>query len=1359
MRGGRKRQLRRWLRLTLRAAWRSSAHLLFTVLVLVFVIWAALCLAAGSPEGTRWLLEKIVALQPLIRFQVEGGTLRDGLQLRNFTVTTKKFHIDADRVTLKLTWASLLRGELYVDSLRGENARLVFTGPPNPNPVKLKHLRLPFRLILADGALERVAVVKPTGTLAAARLSLQGADWFHEHLVVPNVELEHPRFHAKLSGSIDFSNQYPLNATGLLQTDFLSGHHLHALKARVQGDLSALQVNLVHRKPVPVEVVATLNVIQPLLDYRGLMRFGHMDVPWYPALELKTTRGLVHVRGDKRGLSLLGDADFSGKLFPQGNYRWYARTDWHSLQLLPLEARTRLGGVLNVSGDIGWQGQPHWNLASRWSGVDLSRQWPSLQPVLPSLSGHLLTQGRATAKGSSLGVQADWDSGEAWRATLQSQGWPWLWHQNQTLDFNWLNLARTVPGLGETVSTQGSLQWQGALNQYRFSTSLAMQSARTPAGDWEVTGQGGGKSFRADSFSYQGLAGSVTGEAAVAPGQPGWAWNARLALDNFRTDYWAPQWPAILSGPLQAEGSLAAGQQAVSLQRMALTGTLRDQPLAAQGDLALLLRPGVKYPDFKAHELQLDWGRDHLGVEGGVWASGWDMTLDAGLQELALLDTRVTGGISGVVQLQGPVRQPAVTLNLMGEKLGFAGISGESLSVSGFLPALAEQSGFLQLHGHQLAYGDRVIPDATLVVEGTKGAHAASWQIEADPVSAEGRLSGAFTVDGSGKPVWLGQSDDSSVAIHDFDWRQDPGAFAVQWTGADNQVAVGPHCWQADEARLCSREELLAGPEKAKAVLGLEGLEISRLAPLFPEGLAWNGSLEGDASLDWKKGGLPQLAMQLTTRQGSIGLAQEDDDPLSLPYDRLGLKVSTEDQRLRFRFETEAPHIGQGYIESWLDPSSKPYQVNGALVLEQVNLAVLKPFFPGMAHLSGELNLAGGLSGAITGPDFYGDFTLSGAEISARDAPLDLSRININAAIRGREAGINGTFMSGEGKASLQGKAEWKGEPSLALHLTGKDLALRQKPLISAQVDPDLNISVKPYLVDINGKVVVPEAMLKPQALSDKAIPLSPDVRVVDEARKARARVAKNMKQWAVNADIELLLRDKVQFEGFGLSSFMSGELRLQQQKQRGLQATGEIELKTTGNNTEARYEAYGQKLKIRKGQLLFAGPVTQPALNIEAVKEVADQVVGVRVEGRANAPTVQLFSDTPMTQDEMLGYLLIGRPLYQEGRLNVGGGNDTALLASAALSLGIRGGQGIASDIGSKVGLSDVALDAEGAGDETQFTVSGYLSPRLYLRYGVGVFTPVSKVTLRYKISHSLYLEAVSSLENALDLFYNIKY
>ncbi|HET8731695.1 MAG TPA: translocation/assembly module TamB domain-containing protein, partial [Moraxellaceae bacterium] len=65
----------------------------------------------------------------------------------------------------------------------------------------------------------------------------------------------------------------------------------------------------------------------------------------------------------------------------------------------------------------------------------------------------------------------------------------------------------------------------------------------------------------------------------------------------------------------------------------------------------------------------------------------------------------------------------------------------------------------------------------------------------------------------------------------------------------------------------------------------------------------------------------------------------------------------------------------------------------------------------------------------------------------------------------------------------------------------------------------------------------------------------------------------------------------------------------------------------------------------------------------------------------------------------------------------------------------------------------------AEGKGNDTQFTVSGYLSPKLYLRYGVGIFTPVNTATLRYKINSHVYLEAVSSLESAIDVFYNMRF
>ena len=78
---------------------------------------------------------------------------------------------------------------------------------------------------------------------------------------------------------------------------------------------------------------------------------------------------------------------------------------------------------------------------------------------------------------------------------------------------------------------------------------------------------------------------------------------------------------------------------------------------------------------------------------------------------------------------------------------------------------------------------------------------------------------------------------------------------------------------------------------------------------------------------------------------------------------------------------------------------------------------------------------------------------------------------------------------------------------------------------------------------------------------------------------------------------------------------------------------------------------------------------------------------------------------------------------------------------------------------IGQTFGLSGLAVDAEGVGNDTQVNVTGYITPDLYLRYGVGVFTPVNKLTLRYQINRRLYVEASSALEKAVDVFYNWRF
>jgi len=78
----------------------------------------------------------------------------------------------------------------------------------------------------------------------------------------------------------------------------------------------------------------------------------------------------------------------------------------------------------------------------------------------------------------------------------------------------------------------------------------------------------------------------------------------------------------------------------------------------------------------------------------------------------------------------------------------------------------------------------------------------------------------------------------------------------------------------------------------------------------------------------------------------------------------------------------------------------------------------------------------------------------------------------------------------------------------------------------------------------------------------------------------------------------------------------------------------------------------------------------------------------------------------------------------------------------SAARSLGGAAGNYLAQGIGKRLGISDFGVqdnDQVGAA----FTVGQYLSPRLYLSYGVGLFEPGQILTLRYRISNRVSLEA----------------
>ena len=233
--------------------------------------------------------------------------------------------------------------------------------------------------------------------------------------------------------------------------------------------------------------------------------------------------------------------------------------------------------------------------------------------------------------------------------------------------------------------------------------------------------------------------------------------------------------------------------------------------------------------------------------------------------------------------------------------------------------------------------------------------------------------------------------------------------------------------------------------------------------------------------------------------------------------------------------------------------------------------------------------------------------------------------------------------------------------------------------------------------------------------------------------------------KWDVDTRIRLTLGERVSFFGFGFDGRLDGNLLLQDEPGQPTKATGEI------NIPEGRYRAYGQHLDVEYGRLLYTGgPLTNPGLNLRAVRKTNDVTAGIRVKGSLNQPLLELFSTPAMGQTDTLSYLMLGRPM------ETASGEEGAVVAKAALALGLSGGDRLARLLGDRFGLDEMRVES-GSNDQASLVVGRYLSPRLYISYGVGLIEAINTFSLRYKISDKWQLKAESGEAQGADFLYTI--
>jgi len=190
--------------------------------------------------------------------------------------------------------------------------------------------------------------------------------------------------------------------------------------------------------------------------------------------------------------------------------------------------------------------------------------------------------------------------------------------------------------------------------------------------------------------------------------------------------------------------------------------------------------------------------------------------------------------------------------------------------------------------------------------------------------------------------------------------------------------------------------------------------------------------------------------------------------------------------------------------------------------------------------------------------------------------------------------------------------------------------------------------------------------------------------------------------------------------------------------------ASGELQVR------DGQYLALARKLDIERGRLIFnGGLLVDPAVDIRAVKVFPDVKAGVNVRGTLRDPRLSFFSEPSIPQSDIVQILLAGSSFNASSgnSTNTNGSQEVAGQAAAIL----------ASQLGNRLGIPDISVESDLTND-TSLVLGRYLSPRLFLSYGISLTESISTIKMRYTLNDHWTIRTEAGKERAADLVFTIE-
>ena len=883
-----------------------------------------------------------------------------------------------------------------------------------------------------------------------------------------------------------------------------------------------------------------------------------------------------------------------------------------------------------------------------------------------------------------------------------------------------------------------NLKLTGKMTDYVLSFRTAVKGQDVPPATITLDGKGNEQQLNLDKLVIAALEGK-TELKALLDWQQAISWRGELTLKDIDTAKAFPEWPSKLNGLIKTRGSLYGGSWQMEVPELKLSGNVKQNKVNVDGQLK-----GNSYLQWTIPGLHLELGKNSADIKGelGVKDLNLDATIDAPGLNNAL--PGLGGTAKGLVKIRGTVDAPQALADITANNLRWQDLSVARVRVEGDVKSSDQIGGKLNVRVERIAQPGVNLSLVTLAADGNEQQHKLQLRVQGEPVSGQLNLAGSFDRQ---QQRWKGTLSDTRFATPVGPWSINRPV-TLDYRNQEQKIAIGPHCWLNPNAELCIPQTIDAGAE-GRAVVNLNRFDLAMLKPFMPETTQASGVFSGKADVSWDttKAGLPQGEVTLAGRGVKVTQVV-NDAPLPLAFDTLNLNAKLRDNRADLGWLIRLTNNGQfdGQVQV-TDPQGRR-NLGGNVNIRNLSLAMANAIFSRGEKAAGTLNASLRLGGNVQSPQLFGQLGLNGLDIDGNFMPFDMQPSQLAMNFNGMSSTLQGVVRTGQGQINLSGDADWSQIDNWRARVAAKGSKVRitVPPMVRLDVSPDVVFEATPSLFTLDGNVDVPWARIVVHDLPESAVGVSSDEVMLNNDLQPEQPKSASI---PINSNLTVHVGNNVRLNAFGLKARLTGDLKVAQDKQ-GLGLNGQI------NIPEGRFHAYGQDLLVRKGELLFSGPPDQPMLNIEAIRNPEstenDVIAGVRVTGTADEPKAEIFSDPAMSQQEALSYLLRGQGLESEQ-------SDSAAMTSMLIGLGVAQSGQVVGKIGETFGVSNLALDTQGVGDSSQVVVSGYVLPGLQVKYGVGIFDSLATLTLRYRLMPKLYLEAVSGVDQALDLLYQFEF